>query len=122
MLVYTVYALLGFGLAYLFFNFIVILFTDISVLWELIKELWKFLGGFWGIVGIVVFFVILGVIGTVGQGILSVIGPILYYIAAAIVGIIYVVFEFIEDKSRYGYNVVVTKIANRLEKYQGGSQ
>ena len=120
MLVYTVCILLGFAAAYLCFNFIIILFTDISVFWDLIKEFWQSLGGFWGVVGIVIVVGIIIAIGTVGLSILGVVGSILYYVAAAVVGVVCIIFEFIEDKSGYGYNVIVAKIANRLVKRQGG--
>lgn len=122
MLIYIVYALLGFAIAYLCFNFVIILFTDISVLWDLIKEFFSSLGGFWGVVAIIVGLALVGFICGLLSAVVAIIGPILFYIAVGALTIVYVVFEFIEDKSRYGYSIVVTKIANRLVKNQGGSK
>ena len=122
LLIYVVCVLLGYALIRLCFHFVIILFTDISVFWDLIKEFFKSLGGFWGIVGGIITIGIVCWLGSLVLPLLVIVGQIIYYVAAAALGIIYVVFEFVEEKSKYGYGVVVTKIANRLVKSQGGSQ
>lgn len=123
--IYIIYALLAFGVAYLCMNTLIILFTDFSYFWELIKELFESLGGFWGIVGLIVGIVIvggiLGYVGTFLLGLLMIVGEILIYAVLFVLGAFLAIFEFIENKSKQGYEVVVTKIANRIMN-KGGSQ
>lgn len=123
--IYIVYALLAFGAAYLCMNTLIILFTDFSYFWELIKEFFASLGGFWGIlgtiVGIVVVVGILAYLGSFLLGILLIVGEFLIYAVLFVLGALLAIFEFIEEKSKLGYEVVVTKIANRIMN-KGGSQ
>ena len=122
LLVYIIYVLLGCLVVNLCFSFLLILFTDLSVFWEMIKEFYEYLGGFWGIVGTLIGIGVLVVLGSFLLPILAIVGEIVFYVATFVLGIVYAVFEFVENWSQKGYSVVVAKISDRLVKNRGGSQ
>lgn len=122
MIVATVLALLMFGLAYLGFNFLIILFTDISVFWDLIVEFYNNMGGILGVILIAIMIGIVGVVAYFAIGIAVILAPIAFTILAGALGIVCVVFEFLEEKSQKCYALVVTQIAEQLKMSPGGSR